>query len=244
MHTLTHLFKQSTEQIKLLHKEETWRISYQAHYGGITDVPFKFEKIVQDVIQLVKESVLISEQRETPLLQNPSNQREFNHLVQIMLSAITICYEKLAFTNHNSDEQESVSQLIGSPHLHVDKQYSGTPLFEHCLLTTLANCQFTNKMVLSSIQQLFQKQGYPTPFISIETAKSTLNTLDKSIQEAYLEQKCDPLVGTIEPSMYIGRFEWDTRNQTNQVSPYVKECISNLISVQTEVSIKGGGTGG
>ncbi|XP_044741361.1 exocyst complex component 2 [Chrysoperla carnea] len=239
MHTLSSLFKQATDKIKLLHKQETWRIEYEGNYGGITDLPFKFEKIIQEVMQLVKESVLISEQRENSLLQNPTSQREFNHLIQVMLCGISGTFEKLAFTNDSANDEDhtsAVSQLIGSPAVNrVEKVNYSTPIFEHRLLTTLANCQFTTKIVLPRLQDLFHKQGYPTPVIAIETAKSTLNTLDKSIMEAYLEQKCDPLVGTIEPSMYIGRFEWDTRNMTNDVSPYVKECLSNLISVQTEV---------
>lgn len=53
--------------------------------------------------------------------------------------------------------------------------------------------------------------------------------------EAYLEQKNDPLVGTIEPSMYIGKFDWNTKIKPTDVRPYVKECINNLIAVHAEV---------
>lgn len=53
--------------------------------------------------------------------------------------------------------------------------------------------------------------------------------------EAYLEQKSDPLVGTIEPSMYIGKFDWNTKIKPTDVRPYVKECINNLIAVHAEV---------
>lgn len=44
-----------------------------------------FETKVQEVVQLVKESVLLSEQRETPLLENHTAQRELNALIQDVL---------------------------------------------------------------------------------------------------------------------------------------------------------------
>ena len=60
-------------------------------------------------------------------------------------------------------------------------------------------------------------------------------TLFKFFQD-YLEQKSDPLVGTIEPSMYLGRFDWDMRRKPSNIGPYAKEIIGNLIRVFAEVS--------
>jgi exocyst complex component 2 len=51
----------------------------------------------------------------------------------------------------------------------------------------------------------------------------------------YLEQKSDPLVGTIEPSMYLGRFDWDTVRKPTDIRPYAKEIIGNMIGVHAEV---------
>lgn len=47
--------------------------------------PSQFESKVQEVVQLVKESVLLGEQRETPLLENSNAQRELSALVQGLL---------------------------------------------------------------------------------------------------------------------------------------------------------------
>jgi exocyst complex component 2 len=70
---------------------------------------------------------------------------------------------------------------------------------------------------------------------------ASLNNLDKSLCESYLESRTDPLVGTIEPSMYLGRFDWSTwpgprSEQERDVRPYIKEILSNLIAVNAEVS--------
>jgi hypothetical protein len=72
-----------------------------------------------------------------------------------------------------------------------------------------------------------------------EAAVNSLNMLDRSICEQYLESKTDPLVGTIEPSMYIGEFDWANLPEGSvvekaDVRPYVKEVFANLISVNCE----------
>lgn len=82
---------------------------------------------------------------------------------------------------------------------------------------------------------MFFRNGYNKPILPVETAKVSLRTLDKAIMEAYLEQKSDPLVGTIEPSMYVGKFEWNTKIKPSDVRPYMKECINNFIAVHAEV---------
>lgn len=59
--------------------------------------------------------------------------------------------------------------------------------------------------------------------------------MEKRITETYLELKSDPLVGTIEPSMYLGNFDWDTEHRPTDLRPYVKEIIANLTAVHAEV---------
>ena len=54
-----------------------------------------------------------------------------------------------------------------------------------------------------------------------------------------MEQKIEPIVGTIEPSMYVGRpkFNWAKAHKTqNDPSDYIKEIIFNVISVHAEVT--------
>lgn len=107
--------------------------------------------------------------------------------------------------------------------------------WEQRLLTTLSNCQYTVKVVLPCLSELFIRHGFPSPTSPIDTATNALNTLDRRILEVYLEQKSDPLVGTIEPSMYLGRFDWDTTRKPTDIRPYAKEIIANMIGVHAEV---------
>lgn len=54
--------------------------------------------------------------------------------------------------------------------------------------------------------------------------------------EAYLEEKVEPLIGIVEPSMYAGRFEWNKNLPVEDVRPYCKEIIMNMIAVHAEVA--------
>jgi exocyst complex component 2 len=107
--------------------------------------------------------------------------------------------------------------------------------WEQRLLTTLSNCQYTAKVVLPHLSELFTRHGFPSLILPIATATNALNTLDRRILEVYLEQKSDPLVGTVEPSMYLGRFDWDTTRKPTDIRPYAKEIIANMIGVHAEV---------
>lgn len=100
---------------------------------------------------------------------------------------------------------------------------------------TLSNCRYTSQVTLPRLSELFVKYGFPPPILPVATAVSCLENLEKQILETYLEQKCDPLVGTIEPSMYLGRFDWDTTSKPHDVRPYAKEIITNIIGVHAEV---------
>jgi exocyst complex component 2 len=73
------------------------------------------------------------------------------------------------------------------------------------------------------------RYGYPIPTLAIENSRSTVNTVFVSLLEVYVEHKSDPLVGTVEPSMYIGSFQWNTINSVGKLSPYAHECCDNLV---------------
>lgn len=77
--------------------------------------------------------------------------------------------------------------------------------------------------------------GLPKPTQPIQVTKDALNTLEATIAETYLEHKGDPLISTIEPSMYMGRHKTDVETTVDDARPYVYEIINNLIAVHAEV---------
>lgn len=73
------------------------------------------------------------------------------------------------------------------------------------------------------------------PTLAIETSRYSVNQLFTNLLDAYVEHKVDPLVGTIEPSMYLGRFQWDIEMEIGKLRPYAHECCDNLVGVYSEI---------
>lgn len=78
--------------------------------------------------------------------------------------------------------------------------------------------------------------GYPDLSGAIQSAKELLLKTEERLLEAYLEEKVEPLIGIVEPSMYAGRFDWYKDLANNDVQPYCKEIIMNMIAVHSEVA--------
>lgn len=82
---------------------------------------------------------------------------------------------------------------------------------------------------------MIYRYGYPLPSLAIETARYSVYKLFSNILDAYVEHKGDPLVGTIEPSMYLGGFRWDMTMPIGQLRPYAHECCDNIVAVFSEI---------
>lgn len=102
--------------------------------------------------------------------------------------------------------------------------------WEQRLLCCMANCAYAKKVFFAQLGTLFERHGYPRPKAAIDAARENVMQLFGTLLDMYVEQKSDPLVGTIEPSMYIGRFQWDAVPHTGKLRPYAHECLDNLVS--------------
>lgn len=79
--------------------------------------------------------------------------------------------------------------------------------------------------------------GLPPLDWVLKSTTQEMSSLRSKLEFSYVETKSDPLVGTIEPSMYIGHFEWDTDVIPTAVRPYANEIITNVIAVHAQVSL-------
>ena len=102
----------------------------------------------------------------------------------------------------------------------------------------MSNIRYTLNTVLPRVVTALKTQGYPDLTLSEGWLSdwTQLGTLDSAVLDAYLERRCDPLVGTIEPSMYLGGLEWDSEIEPTHARPYAQEALANLIAVHAEVS--------
>lgn len=235
---LIALFKQGADNIIAMNRDETWQIEYLNEDGGVTKLPYLFEETVVEISKHARQTVIACGPREGPLFNNPSHQLLYHNIIKMLFTSFTRCLEQLAFSGCEDNDETSVSQLIGSPSGYKSKtnKHKG-PTWEQCLLISLSNIRYTLNIVLPRIEDALKTQGYPelSTAVGWNSDWTQLETLDSAVLEAYLERRCDPLVGTIEPSMYLGGLEWDFDTEPTHLKPYAQEILANLIAVHAEV---------
>lgn len=250
LYCLTTIFKKTHEKVQHLEATETW-VMCVPDFPGATGLPGQLERLVIDMLQEGQSTCLAPEMRETVILEPQSEGlREISKRFQDILDAFTSVIEALAIQRCDDEHRQlGVSQLIGFPNSPASQNASSVANksvssavvgeservwetvtgWEQRLLCCMANCAYSNKTFFNHLGTLFERYGYPVPKMAIGMGRSTVMQLFGSLLETYVEQKSDPLVGTIEPSMYIGRFQWDAVPHTGKLRPYAHECLDNLV---------------
>lgn len=205
------------------------------------------EEIINEALEEAQSICLTPETRETILIEPQSDgQREVAKRVSDILNSFCTVIETLAMQRSDEEQQAAptISQLIGFPSEMqayqsvtgaTDKNWGEFLSWEQRLLCCLANCAFCNKIVFLQIDQTFSKYGLSNVKLAVENSRGNVNLLFSSLLDVYVEHKSDPLVGTIEPSMYIGRFNWNNVTEIGKLSPYAHECCDNLVGVYSEI---------
>lgn len=245
---LSTLFIKTIEKVKRLDTKETWKLAI-ADFPGATELPLLFEEMIVELLDEGVTTCYKPEIREIPLLEDHSSDasHEISQRTRELMTAFTEVIEVLAFQRYDSNQQTPlVSQLIGfvanvsavnpmQPATPDEKGNTPITSWDQRLLCCLANCLYCNKVFFSRLATIFNKFGYPISKLVFEDGRTTINKLLNSIVETYVEHKSDPLVGTIEPSMYIGRFQWDLVTKADDLRPYAHECCDNLVGVYSEI---------
>uniref|UniRef100_A0A0K8TTG7 Exocyst complex component 2 n=1 Tax=Tabanus bromius TaxID=304241 RepID=A0A0K8TTG7_TABBR len=237
---LSTIFKSSIDKIKSLSEKESWIVGVE-DFPGATMLPSLLEEIIISTLEEAQNSCINPEIREGNLLEPHSEgQREMSQKLQDMLKAFCEVIENLAFQTDDDDVlTTTISQLIGFPNSqqmdYSKRDFHSVVSWERRILCCMANSAFCNKSFFPHIGSIFVRYGFPNPKIAIESSRSIAYKLFSSLLESYVEHKSDPLVGTIEPSMYIGRFQWDRVYNVNKLRPYAHECCDNLVGVYSEI---------
>uniref|UniRef100_A0A1Y9H2W3 Exocyst complex component 2 n=1 Tax=Anopheles dirus TaxID=7168 RepID=A0A1Y9H2W3_9DIPT len=246
LYCMSTILKKANERVRKLHEKEQWELSV-TEFAGATSLPAKLEEILVEAIDDAQVACLTPEVRESTLLEPQSDgQRELSKRFQEILTSFCGVIETLALQRSDEDPQQApmLSQLIGFPAALLQQQMStgdkrewGNPMitWEQRLLCCLSNCIYCNRIFFPKLGNLFTRHSFPVPTLAIENSRTTINGLFGSLLDMYVEHKSDPLVGTIEPSMYLGRFQWDQVGPSEKLSPYAHECLDNLVSVYSEI---------
>lgn len=250
LYCMSSICRRAVDKVKLLEHKEDYKMCVP-EFPGATQLPFLLRDLVQEMLDECQTACLQPEIRETCLLEPPQSDgaRELSQRVQEMLDKFATVIETLAFSDEDgaggARQLSTISQLIGCPATAPavvsgvagggDEKSVSPMAWEQKLLCCMANCVFCDRLFFDSLETLFTAWNYKAPRQAIASGKESINCLFQSLLDNYVEMKSDPLVATIEPSMYLGRFQWDQVQTVTRIRPYASECCDNLTGVYAEI---------
>uniref|UniRef100_A0A671QTP9 Exocyst complex component 2 n=1 Tax=Sinocyclocheilus anshuiensis TaxID=1608454 RepID=A0A671QTP9_9TELE len=100
---------------------------------------------------------------------------------------------------------------------------------------TSHNCQYLERHTFLNLAEHLEKNGFTTAEKIIRVSIEALRQLDEYLFETYIDKKSDPIVGSLEPGIYAGYFDWKDCLPPTGVRSYLKEALVSIISVHAEV---------
>ncbi|PVD20477.1 hypothetical protein C0Q70_18633 [Pomacea canaliculata] len=234
------LLKQAIADVKGLYNKQTWSVETDDECGGTTQLPALFENIVSETVQHLHEVVVLNKPGEPEVYfsQRPI-QKEATLLCTSLLQAFSSCLEQLAFSPPSSKHAESnnghASKQIAERQMEMEDDEDNLPSLDKRLIIMLSDCNHAQEVVIPRIIDNLNRHGYVEMNKAAKAAQNTYAELDKKLFESYVEQKSDPIIGAMEPSMYRGRFSWKTCPPPTGVRNYLKENLMSMIEVHAEV---------
>nr|XP_004666199.1 exocyst complex component 2 [Jaculus jaculus]XP_044992574.1 exocyst complex component 2 [Jaculus jaculus]XP_044992575.1 exocyst complex component 2 [Jaculus jaculus] len=226
MVTLQH----TAEEIKRLAEKEDWIVDNE----GLTSLPCQFEQSIVHSLQSLK-GVVDCKPGEASVFQHPKTQEEVCQLSINIMQVFIYCLEQLSTKPDADIDTTHLSVDISSPDLFgsIHEDFSLTS--EQRLLIVLSNCCYLERHTFLNIAQHFEKHNFQGIEKIIQTSMASLKQLDQRLFENYIELKADPIVGSLEPGIYAGYFDWKDCLTPTGVRNYLKEALVNIIAVHAEV---------
>ncbi|XP_006888763.1 PREDICTED: exocyst complex component 2 [Elephantulus edwardii] len=224
--TLQH----TAEEIKRLAEKEDWIVDNE----GLTSLPSQFEQSIALSLQALT-GVLECKPGETSVFQQPKTQEDVCRLSISIMQIFIHCLEQLSSKPDADIDTSHLSVDVSSPDLfgsiHEDFSLSS----EQRLLIVLSNCCYLERHTFLNIAELFEKHSFQGIEKITQVSMAALKELDQRLFENYIELKADPIVGSLEPGIYAGCFDWKDCPPPTGVRNYLKEALVNIIAVHAEV---------
>ncbi|XP_032106002.1 exocyst complex component 2 isoform X2 [Sapajus apella] len=226
MVTLQH----TAEEIKRLAEKEDWVVDNE----GLTSLPCQFEQCIVRSLQSLK-GVLECKPGEASVFQQPKTQEEVCQLSINIMQVFIYCLEQLSTKPDADIDTTHLSVDVSSPDLFgsIHEDFSLTS--EQRLLIVLSNCCYLERHTFLNIAEHFEKHNFQGIEKITEVSMASLKELDQRLFENYIELKADPIVGSLEPGIYAGYFDWKDCLPPTGVRNYLKEALVNIIAVHAEV---------
>uniref|UniRef100_A0A8D0VQ75 Exocyst complex component 2 n=1 Tax=Sus scrofa TaxID=9823 RepID=A0A8D0VQ75_PIG len=224
--TLQH----TAEEIKRLAEKEDWVVDSE----GLTSLPCQFERRVVQSLQSLR-GVLECRPGEASVFQQPKTQEEVCQLSINILQIFICCLEQLSTKPDADVDTAHLSVDVASPDLFgsIHQELSLTP--EQRLLIVLSNCCYLERHTFRNIAEHFEKHNFQGIEKITQVSMASLKDLDQRLFENYIELKADPIVGSLEPGIYAGYFDWKDCLPPTGVRNYLKEALVSIIAVHAEV---------
>ncbi|XP_068092912.1 exocyst complex component 2 [Hyperolius riggenbachi] len=227
MVTLQHTAEEVKREIV---KKEDWVVDNE----GLTSLPSHFEQCVVQSLQSLK-GVLECKPTEASIFQHQKTQDDVCLLCINIIQAFIATLEYLSIKPDGDMDTKHVSMDVSSPDLfssiHEDPLISP----EKRLLIVLSNCRYLERHTLLNIVEHFEKNGFQGIEKITQASMESLKELDHRLFETFIEIKADPIVGSLEPGIYAGYFDWKDCLTPTGVRNYLKEALVNIIAVHAEV---------
>ncbi|KFP43620.1 Exocyst complex component 2, partial [Chlamydotis macqueenii] len=224
--TLQH----TAEDIKRLAEKEDWVVDNE----GLTSLPSQFEQCIIRSLQSLK-TVLDCKPGEASVFQQQKTQEDVCQLSIGIMQVFIDCLEQLGTKPDGDIDTAHLSVDVSSPDLfgsiHEDSSLSS----EQRLLIALSNCRYLERHTFLNIAEHFEKHGFQGVEKITQVSMESLKELDQRLFEMYIEFKADPIVGSLEPGIYAGYFDWKDCLVPAGVRNYLKEALVNIIAVHAEV---------
>ncbi|XP_056377020.1 exocyst complex component 2 isoform X2 [Hyla sarda] len=222
--------QQTAEEVKKLADKEDWVVDNE----GLTSLPSQFEQSVTQALQSLK-GVIECKPAEASVFQNPKTQ---DHLCTLCINIIQAFISTLEYLSNKPEgdvDTMHVSADISSPDLFGSLNEEPTISSEKKLLIVLSNCNYLGRHTLINIADHFEKHGFQGIETITKASTESLRELDQSLFEKFIETKADPIVGSLEPGIYAGYFDWKDCLTPTGVRNYLKEALVSMIVVHAEV---------
>ncbi|KAG8442453.1 hypothetical protein GDO86_011297 [Hymenochirus boettgeri] len=223
--TLQH----TTEEVKRLADKEDWVVDNE----GLTSLPSQFEQCVIQSLQSLK-GVLDCKPGEASIFQQQKIQDDVCCLCINIIQGFIDSLEYLSTKSSNADTMH-ISLDVSSPDLFGSIHEDITISPEKRLLIVLSNCSYIERHTLLNIAEHFEKHSFQGVKKITRASTDSLKDLDSRLFETYIEIKADPIVGSLEPGIYAGYFDWKDCQTPTGVRNYLKEALVNIIAVHAEV---------
>ncbi|XP_004466922.1 exocyst complex component 2 [Dasypus novemcinctus] len=222
--------QRTVEEIKRLAEKEDWIVDNE----GLTSLPCQFEQCIVHSLQSLK-SVLECKPGEASVFQQPKAQEEVCQLSINIMQVFIHCLEQLSTKPDADIDTTHLSVDVSSPDLFgsIHEDFSLTS--EQRLLIVLSNCCYLERHTFLNIAEQFEKHSFQGIEKITQISMASLKELDQRLFENYIELKADPIVGSLEPGIYAGYFDWKDCLPPTGVRNYLKEALVNIIAVHAEV---------